>query len=221
MAPETVSHAVVLDIREDGHQRWKCLVDRWDPREDDGPLRVSWNADRLPNSAYRPAAGGVVYVAAPPGYEQSRYSAAIRESDDPLRIAWTEGIGGDSLVLVALLPPGYAFDEMIEGWAPPDEAKMFDERMALLWPIQVPVGSRLRLSWRISPMTAEDGPRLCRQINDAVQLPHPRPEEFGDVPPALAKEWATATPRIAGVIPPEAVQQDDWDLRAGHGSSVQ
>lgn len=217
MAPETVSHAVVLDIRETAHQRWQCLVDRWDPRDGGGLLRVSWNADMLPTSPYSPAAGGVVYVAAPPGYERSQYSATPRLSADPLRISWTEGLGFDSLVLVALLPRGYAFESMAEGQGP-DEAKIFDERMALLWPVELQ--GRTRFSWVLMPFAIEEGPRLRGVINDARPEGRFAPPELGEVPTTLLEAWAAAQPGIVSAVPPEANQQMDWHLSAGHDSET-
>ncbi len=210
MAPETVTHVVVLDIT-DRDQGWRCRVDRWDPRGAGGELvRVSWNAERSQSPGYVAAAGGVVWVAAPLGYEHSRYLARTRASSDPMRICWTEGLpSGASLMMVALMPRAHALAEMRDG-PKPDEAKRFDDRMAVFWPIPDP--GRVRVCWTLEECDSALLEGRCAQINEDGPGMLDLLEDLGDATVAQRRQWDASRLPPSGHPPLESTaQRDFWE----------
>jgi hypothetical protein len=211
MAPETVRHVVVLNLTSyDGG--WRCGVDRWDPRVPSGELvRVSWNAERSQSAGYVPAAGGAVWVAAPPGHEHSRYEARTRLLSDPLQVCWTEGLSPDvSLMLVAVLPPGFGLARMSRG-PEPEEAKRFDERMAVFWVFEA--AGRKQVCWTLRHVDSADLDAACSRVNEISPHRVGLLDDQGDVAESVLRSWVAVRKQPTLSAPAEAVaHQDNWEV---------
>jgi hypothetical protein len=174
MSPEAPGNLVALDISSDG-EGFACRVERYDPIEDHPLfLRVSWNAITRP-PGYEPVAGGAAYVDAPPGFEHKSYEA--RPDVAGPRLAWLDKVFGDGLMLIAVLPYGYALTSVHDADPPPIAAKLHDGRMAVYWL----VAERTRISWRLEPVQIGQIPRLCPALNEETgrrDLQPPPPVEF-------------------------------------------
>jgi hypothetical protein len=209
---------VVLDVRKD-NEEFICLVDHWDAAGSE-LLRVSWGAERVDDPIYRPVAGGVVYIAAPPGADgPAQYTARPRRMSDPLVLCWTEGglMIGDQCAVITLLPEGFGFERMVEG-PEPYEAKVFHGRMALLWPFVVE--GRVRLCWRIVQASANELRDIEIQVND-IPMPAGLPVsivDHGDIPAYQRPMWAAVDSTPLPKIPEEAAETGDWSLRPGHAT---
>ena len=148
MAPEVPGSLVILDL-ELKDSEVKCQVDRYDPTNKAiEPLKVSWNATECP-PGYVSAGGGVVFVRRPPGYEHRTYPAKPDVLRD--RFSWIDKVGGDppELMLVIVLPTGYALPSVDEASPLPTVSKVFNSRMALYWSIAGKTVRRAEFSWRM------------------------------------------------------------------------
>lgn len=131
MAPECPRSRVILDFSEpealDGG-----TVYHWDPVNPvnlDSELAVLWEAARCPGG-FVEAVANVACVAVPPGYTEYRY--ALERPREPLVESWRGQPRGGILMVIAILPPGYAFDGP-EGCDWPIKAKIAGERLATYW----------------------------------------------------------------------------------------
>ena len=130
MAPEAPGNLVALDVTSDANG-FVCRVERYDPTEVSSRfLRVSWNAITRP-PGYDPVAGGAAYVEITPGFDHCSYEA--RPDIAGPRLTWLDKVFGDGLMLIVLLPYGYALLSLQDADPPPVAAKVHDGRMAVYW----------------------------------------------------------------------------------------
>ncbi len=210
MAPESPGNLVVLDIVD--HESGSCryAVDRWDPSSAEGSsLFVSWYALECIDQ-WVPAAGGVVCVTSPPGYTRRSYSARPRVTADPSRLHWADVALGVGLMLVVLLPTDTIFAGPVNRSQWPQEAKDFNERMAIFWHLPTLNGqtTRVAVEWRVEPLAGRSLHHECGRLN--LQLGGERfPEPPG--PTQIQAEWAQhARPPLHE--PPEWHDYDEFPM---------
>jgi hypothetical protein len=159
MAPEAPGNLVALDVRSDANG-FVCRVERYDPTEVSSRfLRVSWNAITRP-PGYDPVAGGAAYVEITPGFDHRSYEA--RPDIAGPRLTWLDKVFGDGLMLIVILPYGYALLSLQDADPPPVAAKVHDGRMAVYWLHP----KRTRTTWRMEVVEAERISKLCSALNE-------------------------------------------------------
>lgn len=134
------------------------------------------------------AVEGVACVAVPPGYKTYRYNKRRDPSAPPLIQSWHGQVRGSALMVVAILPHGYAFDEPCEGSEWPAKATLLARRrVAVYWVFGGP-DRTVEPAWRITPAERRAQLECCALINARPshrQLPEP------PVPPeSVRREWA-------------------------------
>jgi hypothetical protein len=157
MAPEAPGNLVALDITTDP-SGFVCRVERYDPVGSNEFLRVSWNAIARP-TGYEPVAGGAAYVDVPPGFDHRVYEA--RPDVVGPRLAWFDKVFGDGLMLIVILPYGYAVTSFHDADPPPVSAKLHDGRMAIYWLHK----ERTRTTWHVDAVEAARIAALCSELN--------------------------------------------------------
>lgn len=158
-------------------------VYHWDPVTSGRELVVLWEAVRCP-AGFVDTAENVACVAVPPGYTEYRYT--LERPHEPLVESWRGQPGGSILMVIAILPMGYAFDRP-EGCDWPTKAKIVGERLAIYWTF---VGNEtVEPAWRIAPI--DD---VARLVECAATINHrPSPPELPEPPVPSASElheWA-------------------------------
>jgi hypothetical protein len=190
MSPEAPGNLVALDISSDG-DGFTCRVERYDPIDvNAGFLRVSWNAITRP-PGYEPVGGGAAYVDAPPGFAHTSYEAKPDRGGD--RLAWLDKVFGDGLMLIAVLPYGYALTGARDADPPPVAAKLHGGRMAVYWLI----AERTRISWRLEAVQVAQIAALCSTVNEQAG----RRDLPSASPPVSFVNHAAARHYPAGVRP--------------------
>jgi len=158
MAPEAPGNLVVLDVTTDANG-FACRVERYDPIGNPIRfLRVSWNAIARPGG-YEAVGDGAAYVEVPPGFEHRTYEA--RPDSAGSSLVWVDKVFGDGLMLIVVLPYGYALPSFHDAHPPPVAAKPHQGRMAIYWLHK----DRTRTTWRIEAVEATRIPALCSELN--------------------------------------------------------
>jgi len=158
MPPEAPGNLVALDVTSDA-SGFVCRVERYDPTgASSGLLRVSWNAITRP-PGYEPVAGGAAYVDVPPGFEHRTYVARPDLAGSSLE--WIDKVFGDGLMLIVVLPYGYALASFHDASPAPVAAKLHEGRMAIYWLHK----ERTRTSWRMEVAEAGRISILCSELN--------------------------------------------------------
>ena len=196
MTPEAPGNLVVIDVSEDD-DGFRYTVERWDPTPESRYfLWTLWAAEGECPAGFVSAAGGAVCVAADPGYAHARYGARPRVRRDPRALSWADVAEGSGIMVVAVLPAGWVYDD---GSLAPVEAKPFKGRMALYWRRGSGPSPEVRLDWTIKPL--EGALRdACAELNDSVStailMPDPPPPRE-----ELLVDWAGRQPPVQPLPP--------------------
>jgi hypothetical protein len=169
MAPESPGNLVALNVTTDPNG-FVCQVERYDPVASNDFLRVSWNAIVRP-PGYEPVAGGAAYVDVPRGFDHRVYEA--RPDVVGPRLAWIDKAYGDGLMLIVILPYGYAVTRFLDADPPPVSAKLHDGRMVIYWLHK----ERTRTTWHMDAVDTARISVLCAELNleSSRQAPQSRP----------------------------------------------
>jgi hypothetical protein len=157
MAPEAPGNLVALDVTTDP-SGFVCRVERYDPIASNEFLRVSWNAIARP-TGYEPVAGAqrtsMFRLASTTGSMRRDQTSSDQD------LAWFDKVFGDGLMLIVILPYGYAVTSFHDADPPPVSAKLHDGRMAVYW-LQK---ERTRTTWRMDAVEAARISVLCSELN--------------------------------------------------------
>jgi hypothetical protein len=171
MAPEAPGNLVVLDVTTDAGG-FVCRVERYDPiGKPIRFLRVSWNAIARPGG-YESVAGGAAYVEVPPGFKHSTYDARPDLAGSSL--VWLDKVFGDGLMLIVILPYGYALPSFYDAHPPPVAAKPHEGRMAIYWLHK----KRTRTTCRMEVVEAKRISALCSELNQEASRQDRQPESL-------------------------------------------
>jgi hypothetical protein len=160
MAPAAAGNLVALDFSLIDPVP-SCLVERYDPTA--GAIQdlfVTWNATQRP-PGFVGVVNGTAYVAVPPGYVRRRYPAEV-----PNLIWRDKAFGTSGLMLIVVLPPGFAVSRSEHLHPLAIATKLANERQALYWRLGDPAEASLRVE------STTDVAAAIRTLGDAL-VGHP------------------------------------------------
>lgn len=124
-----------------------------------------WEAARCPDS-FVEAVANVVCIAVPPGFTEYRYP--LEHPREPLVGSWRGQPRNGNLMVIAILPPGYALAEPT-ACGGPTRAKITGERLAVYWTFTG--GETVEPAWMIVPVDGV-GPLVeCAAAINKTPLP--------------------------------------------------
>jgi hypothetical protein len=174
MTPEAPGTLVVLDFYWSDSEL-RCRVEDYEPYDAIEVLRVSWNSTRRPRG-YESVGNGVAYTLIPAGYRREGPHPGEPDVLDRDRFSWIHPVRGEGLMLIAVLPEGYALvppDGDADSW--PIVSKIFRGRMALYWLHPGNDGERTRTTWRMRRVEPDQIPRESARLNaQAIEKRGPR-----------------------------------------------
>jgi hypothetical protein len=163
MAPEEPGNLAVIDLRfEDGELIGQG--ERIDP--ENSFLTVSWYSGGNPQG-HLPVGRGVAYVYETQEIKEKRedvWKEIInpRPTEVGSRYKWKHVARGDGLMFILILPSGYTITDPEPS---PEEAKNFENRLALYWMLEGIPSKRVEVVWGLKKIEGDLGDEVKR-INE-------------------------------------------------------
>jgi hypothetical protein len=147
--PERADRLTVLDL-EFKDAELGASAARFSPRTGEAPqsapLEIYWHAKPKADATHDfwVVGDGAAFVRKNPDYREPEVMDGIPESSGSLEYSWTDY----SDVIIALLPRAHG----VAAVGPPAQAKVFGDRLALLWHPPRDRDGRVRVEWTLRPV---------------------------------------------------------------------